>query len=68
MPERGNKRTLNGIVVSDKMEKTVLVEVERLVKHSMYNKYIRRKKKYKAHDATNECKVGDRVLIIESRP
>lgn len=68
MSERGNKRTLNGIVVSDKMEKTVLVEVERLVKHSMYNKYIRRKKKYKAHDATNECKVGDRVLIIESRP
>jgi len=68
MPERGNKRTLNGIVVSDKMEKTVLVEVERLVKHSMYNKYIRRKKKYKAHDATNECKKGDRVLIIESRP
>ncbi len=68
MSERGNKRTLNGIVVSDKMEKTVSVEVERLVKHSMYNKYIRRKKKYKAHDATNECKVGDRVLIIESRP
>lgn len=68
MAERGNKRLITGVVVSDKMENTVVVRTERLVKHSVFHKYIRRHVKYKAHDGRNECKVGDRVLIVESRP
>ena len=68
MVERGNKRLITGVVVSDKMEKTVVVRTERLVKHQVFKKYIRRHVKYKAHDEKNECKAGDRVLIIESRP
>jgi small subunit ribosomal protein S17 len=68
MSERGIKKTQTGIVVSDKMEKTVVVKVDRLVKHSVYNKYIKRSAKYKAHDETNSCKIGDRVVIAESRP
>jgi small subunit ribosomal protein S17 len=68
MTERGNKRLITGVVVSDKMEKTVIVRTERLVKHQVFKKYIRRHVKYKAHDERNECKAGDRVLIIESRP
>lgn len=68
MSERGMKRQLSGYVVSNKMEKTVTIEVERLVKHPLYKKYIRRHKKYMAHDERNECQVGDRVLILESRP
>ena len=62
------KRTLVGVVVSDKMDKTVVVEVTRLVKHPLYKKYIRRKKRFMAHDERNEYQVGDRVQIIESRP
>lgn len=57
-----------GTVVSDKMDKTVVVEVERLVKHRLYKKYIRRSNKFAAHDETNGCKIGDKVLITESRP
>jgi small subunit ribosomal protein S17 len=68
MSERGSRKTQIGIVVSDKMEKTVVVKVERMVKHSVYSKYIRRSVKYKAHDADNSCSVGDRVLIVETRP
>ena len=68
MTERGNKRLITGVVVSDKMEKTIIVRTERLVKHQVFKKYIRRHVKYKAHDERNECKVGDRVLIIESKP
>jgi small subunit ribosomal protein S17 len=68
MSERGIKKTQTGVVVSDKMEKTVVVKVDRLVKHSVYNKYIKRSAKYKAHDETNSCKIGDRVIIAESRP
>ena len=68
MIERGNKRLITGVVVSDKMEKTIIVRTERLVKHQVFKKYIRRHVKYKAHDEKNECKAGDRVLIIESRP
>ena len=68
MTERGNKRLITGVVVSDKMEKTVVVRTERLVKHQVFKKYIRRHVKYKAHDEKNECKAGDKVLIIESRP
>jgi small subunit ribosomal protein S17 len=68
MSERGNRKTQIGIVVSDKMQKTVVVKVSHLVKHTEYNKYIKRSMKYKAHDETNTCKIGDRVQIIETRP
>ena len=66
--ERGRRKTQVGIIVSDKMDKTVVVRVEKLQKHPVYKKYIRRRAKYKAHDETNECRVGDKVLIMESRP
>jgi len=56
------------MVVSNKMDKTIVVHVERLVKHRLYHKYIRRRSKYAAHDETNECRIGDRVIITESRP
>lgn len=65
---RKNKRTLTGRVVSDKMDKTVTVLVERMVKHPMYGKVVRRSKKYHAHDENNEFRVGDVVEIEESRP
>ncbi len=68
MSVRGNRKTQTGVVVSDKMDKTVVVKVDRLIKHPVYNKYIKRSAKYKAHDADNSCKVGDRVVIVESRP
>jgi len=62
------KRTVIGRVVSDKMNKTVSVKVERLIKHPIYGKYIRRSTKVLAHDESNECKSGDRVTISECRP
>ncbi len=62
------KRILQGVVVSDKMDKSVVVQVERRVMHPVYKKYIKRSKKYTAHDENNLCKVGDVVQIIESRP
>ena len=68
MEQRGNKITIKGVVVSSKMDKTVVVRAERLVKHAVFQKYIRRYVKYKAHDEQNACKVGDKVLIVESRP
>ncbi len=68
MSERGNRKTQIGIVVSDRMQKTVVVRVSHLVKHTAYNKYIKRSVKYKAHDESNTCKVGDKVQIIETRP
>jgi small subunit ribosomal protein S17 len=68
MKERGLRKERVGVVVSDKMDKTVTVEVERLVMHPIYKKYIRRKSKCKAHDEKNECRTGDRVMIVESRP
>ena len=68
MKERGQRRTLLGTVVSDKMDKSVVVQVERLVQHKIYKKYIKRYKKYAAHDETNQCKAGDFVKIMESRP
>lgn len=68
MVQRGNKITIKGVVVSNKMDKTIVVRVERLVKHAIFHKYIRRYVKYKAHDEQNLCKVGDKVLIVESRP
>ncbi|MCB2226953.1 MAG: 30S ribosomal protein S17 [Desulfarculaceae bacterium] len=66
--ERGNAKALAGLVVSDKMDKTVVVLVERLVKHPVYKKYVRRRAKFMAHDETNDCRVGDTVLIRQSRP
>ncbi len=68
MAERGSRKSLAGIVVSDKMEKTALVLVERLTKHRTYGKYIRRRSKYMAHDPQNNCRIGDKVRIVESRP
>ena len=68
MDQRGNKRTIKGVVVSNKMDKTVVVKSERLVKHAGFRKYMRQHQKYKAHDERNECGIGDRVLIVESRP
>jgi small subunit ribosomal protein S17 len=68
MKNRGIQRQLIGTVVSDKMDKTAIVQVERLVKHSLYKKYIRRRNKFAAHDKDNSCAIGDRVLITESRP
>ena len=68
MEQRGNKITMKGVVVSSKMDKTIVVRAERLVKHAVFQKYIRRYVKYKAHDEQNTCKVGDKVLIVESRP
>lgn len=66
--KKSNKRVLTGRVMSDKCDKTIVVVVDRVEKHPLYKKYIRRRKKYMAHDASNECKVGDKVQIIESRP
>ncbi len=68
MEKRGSQKTLTGIVVSNKMEKSVVVSVERLVKHPVYQKYIRKKAKFMAHDEGNECQIGDRVLLTETRP
>jgi small subunit ribosomal protein S17 len=68
MNQRGNKRTIKGVVVSNKMEKTIVVRAERLVKHPIFHKYLRRYVKYKAHDEGNSCQIGDKVLIVESRP
>lgn len=65
---RGIRKTREGYVVSDKMEKTVVVAVDDWVKHSLYGKYIRRTSKYKAHDETGACGRGDRVLLMETRP
>lgn len=68
MIERGHRKTQVGVVVSDKMEKTIVVKVDRLVKHNIYSKYIKRSVKYKVHDEQNSSKIGDRVQIIECRP
>ena len=65
---RGYRKIREGVVVSDKMDKTVVVEVEDRVKHPKYAKVIRRTKKYKAHDGENACGVGDRVRLMETRP
>ncbi len=62
------RRVLQGVVVSDKMDKTIVVEVERRVMHPLYKKFIRRTKKYAAHDESNDTKVGDIVRIRECRP
>jgi len=66
--ERGNRKSRIGIVVSDKMDKTVVVKVDNLIKHPVYKKYIKRRVTFKAHDENNSCGVGDKVMIVESRP
>jgi small subunit ribosomal protein S17 len=68
MKGRGIRKTMVGMVVSDRMEKTRVVVVQRLVKHPLYQKYIRRRTRYKVHDEANSCRVGDRVMIVETRP
>lgn len=68
MEETAKKKTRVGVVASNRMDKTVVVAVERMVAHPKYKKYIRRRNKFSAHDAENQCQVGDRVLIEESRP
>ena len=68
MKQRGMKRQLVGSVVSDKMDKTVIVLVERLVKHPFYHKFIKRRSRFAAHDETNGCNIGDKVLITGTRP
>lgn len=65
---REQRKQLTGVVTSDKMDKTVVVEVTTTRRHQLYGKVIRRVKKYKAHDEPNECRLGDTVQIIESRP
>jgi small subunit ribosomal protein S17 len=68
MTERGLKRKLVGTVVSNRMDKTIVVLVERMTKHPTYGKYVRKRSKHMAHDPRNSCEIGDKVKIIESRP
>jgi small subunit ribosomal protein S17 len=68
MKKQGMKRQLVGTVISNKMDRTVVVMVERLVKHKFYHKYIRRRSKFAAHDQGNTCQIGDKVMLTESRP
>lgn len=68
MENRNLRKSRVGIVVSDKMDKTIVVAIEQRVKHPLYKKIIKRTKKLKAHDELNECGVGDKVLVIETRP
>ncbi len=68
MSDRGIRKSRVGIVVSDKMDKTVVVKIERKAKHPLYGKTVKITKKYKAHDEENVAKVGDKVLITETRP
>ena len=66
--EQGSRKTRVGVVVSDKMEKTVVVRVDNIVKHPVYKKFIKRRVTCKAHDERNECATGDKVLLVETRP
>ena len=68
MSERGLRKIREGVVVSDKMQKTIVVAVDRQVQHAKYRKFLRARKTYKAHDETNQSKIGDRVRIEETRP
>ncbi len=68
MSERNMRKTVVGKVVSDKMDKTIVVAVEDSVKHKLYNKIVKRTVRFKAHDENNECGIGDKVKIIEFRP
>lgn len=66
--ERNKRKTRVGIVVSDKMDKTVVVATEEIVRHSLYGKGVKRTVKFKAHDENNECGIGDKIRIMETRP
>lgn len=66
--ERNLRKAQVGLVVSDKMDKTVVVEITRSVKHPLYKRYVKRSERFKAHDENNECRVGDTVRIMETRP
>ena len=66
--ERNLRKTIVGTVVSDKMDKTIVVEVTNVVSHPLYKKQIKKTVKFKAHDENNECKIGDKVKIMETRP
>jgi len=68
MEARGLQKQRSGVVVSDKMAKTVVVSIERTVMHPRYKKILRRRSRVKAHDENNQCRVGDRVLLVECRP
>ena len=68
MEQRNLRKTRSGVVVSDKMDKTIVVAVKDSVKHPLYKKIIKRTVKFKAHDENNECGIGDRVSIMETRP
>jgi small subunit ribosomal protein S17 len=68
MDSRGLRKERSGLVVSDRMQKTVVVSIERTVMHPRYRKVLKRRTKVKAHDESNQCHVGDRVLIVECRP
>jgi small subunit ribosomal protein S17 len=68
MNRRGLRKERQGVVIGDRMQKTVVVSVERTVMHPKYKKYLRRSTRVKAHDENNQCRVGDRVLIVECRP
>lgn len=68
MADRSLRKTRVGQVISDKMDKTVVVSVERLIRHPLYGRIIKLTNKFKAHDEANECRVGDKVKIMETRP
>ncbi len=68
MSTRGLRKERSGVVISDRMQKTVVVSVERTVMHPRYKKFLRRRTRVKAHDETNQCHIGDRVVIVECRP
>jgi small subunit ribosomal protein S17 len=68
MSERGLRKTRVGIVVSDKMDKSVVVEVRRRVQHPLYKKFIQKRSRFVAHDEQNQCAIGDKVRIVETRP
>ncbi len=66
--ERNNRKEIQGKVVSDKRDKTITILVERKIKHPLYGKVMKKSKKFQAHDETNECKMGDIVKVMETRP
>jgi small subunit ribosomal protein S17 len=66
--ERAKKKLRVGTVVSDKMQKTVVVQIERLVRHPVYKRYVRRRKRFKVHDEENQCRIGDVISFMETRP
>lgn len=68
MENKPHRKTRQGVVVSDRMDKTVVVSISKKVKHPKYEKYVTRRDKYKAHDEQNEAKIGDTVEIVETRP